>query len=847
MALITPESVWRMWETMGMPESGKHEPKKAEIIQLLNMLFGVSRGGWVVAKTTAELNGVTPAAETDGGVVLSGVGAGYYQRDAGVWVRERGFPDTAARLVGVAGTGNAPTASTVSGVDPAQAVMLFFTPRYRNTGAMTLSVNGAAAKPLLTFNGLPMEEDFLASDATVPVYDNGTEYRLLWDHRWETLAAQTRTDRYAANEARGGAEAARVASETAQDLSEAARDLSEQYAQDAFENATGLLFADQSDATGGVNTTKAMNALRVRQAIDAQSGGVSLINYIGTASPGTAAQVNDALDAVRSRGGSVELPAGKEISVDETIVITSAASSQNPVRLFGLGSKGSFLGYKPATFKRAPGFSGPMFTAHGRGFEFDGVTIDGGRQNGHGIQITRGFEAAFRRTRIIGVVGFGILGMALSNTLFDHVFIDESGYTKSCADGAMNSGASQFTSASTTFGPQDIGATITVPGAGSGGADLKTRIASLVSPTTVLLRAQAATTVSGKSCIWDAAAMRITGNGDSAEYVSNTTQLHHVHLERNRGIDLDLGWGNDNDCYAEFTQISNLHIEATGLGGTDPTSTKSRPLIRAGNVRGLYSINAFTYGGSGPHVLYEKLRDAGANAVNGITFVGGRMLGHVSNGAITAETPDRLVDLVSGGEAKFTDVQFDTALQEHIRVRSTFGADVSVKGDTHTTRAGATSLFIRDDRTDNGTTRKGTRLNGWASSGDTLLEKAAGAALAAISSLAGQVAQYRFLSGAVGRWDFGKTADAESGSNAGSNFSLIRRSDAGANLGTCLSVNRQNGVSSFSGLCIPTKNGVPSDADFDSLPPVGTLVYNIANDRVYFRGTGGVWRAVQAT
>ncbi|WP_169194925.1 hypothetical protein [Devosia sp. MC1541] len=840
------DTVFRDSKVKNDPHSGEHWPDKPEIRALLKMIQN-SGGQAVTRNTVTALNAVTPPNENYMGVVLTGADAGYYSRLDGAWVKGRGFTDTAARLTNVAGTGNAPTASTVPGVDPAQAVMLFFTPRYRNTGAMTLSVNGDAAKPLLTFDGQPMETDFLKADATIPVYDNGTEYRLLWDHRWEVLAAQTRADRDAAIGARGGAEVAQGASETAQDLSEAARDLSEQYAQDAFENATGLLFADQSDATGGVNTTKAMNALRVRQAIDAQSGGVSLINYIGNASPGTAAQVNDALDAVRSRGGSVELPAGKEISVDQTIVITSGASSQNPVRLFGLGSKGSFLGYKPATFKRAPGFSGPMFTAHGRGFEFDGVTIDGDRQNGHGIQITRGFEAAFRRTRIIGVVGFGILGMALSNTLFDHVFIDESGYTKNCADGAMTSGSSQFTSASTTFGPQDIGATITVPGAGVAGADLKTRIASIVSPTVVLLRAQAATTVSEKFCVWDAAALRITGNGDSAEYVSNTTQLHHVHLERNRGIDLDLGWGNDNDCYAEFTQISNLHIEATGLGGTDPTSTKSRPLIRAGNVRGLYSVNAFTYGGSGPHILYEKLRDAGANAVNGITFVGGRMLGHVSNGAITAETPDRLVDLVSGSEAKFTDVQFDTALQEHIRVRSTFGADVSVKGDSHTTRSGATATFLRDDRADTESARKGSRLNGWSSSGDTFLEKAAGAALAVISSLAGQVAQHRFRSGASGRWDLGKTADAETGSNSGSNFVLLRRSDAGANLGAVMTANRSNGIVSFAGMSIPTKLGVPSDADFDTAPPVGTLVYNAANDRIYVRGTGGVWRGVQAT
>lgn len=45
----------------------------------------------------------------------------------------------------------------------------------------------------------------------------------------------------------------------------------------------------------------------------------------------------------------------------------------------------------------------------------------------------------------------------------------------------------------------------------------------------------------------------------------------------------------------------------------------------------------------------------------------------------------------------------------------------------------------------------------------------------------------------VGRWDIGGDDSAESGSNAGSNLRIIRRSDAGANLGDALVINRATG------------------------------------------------------
>lgn len=155
MALLTPEIVYRLYETMGVPESGKHEPKKAEIVQLLNQLFGTSRGGWVVTRTLTELNGITPESETDGGVVLTGAGAGYYDRDAGAWVFGRGFPDTFAR-VDLDGSGTVQTGIVNAGVNPATTEVFFAKVETSNTGPLTLSIGGEPARPVINLAGAPL-------------------------------------------------------------------------------------------------------------------------------------------------------------------------------------------------------------------------------------------------------------------------------------------------------------------------------------------------------------------------------------------------------------------------------------------------------------------------------------------------------------------------------------------------------------------------------------------------------------------------------------------------------------------------------------------------------------------
>jgi hypothetical protein len=207
---LTPRSVFRRFVTDGVSSSGKHKPSKDEIIQLLNTLLGVSRGGWVVAATKSALDGITPENSTDGGVVLDDATAsnnGYYQRSGSTWVRERGFPDTFAQLVDIAGTANAVTAGVSAGVSPADISLFQFTPESSNTGAMTLSIAGGTVKPLVAFDGTALAAGYVQAGAPVLFYDDGEgNYRLFLDHRFQLLSAETLAARDTAVEARGKSE-----------------------------------------------------------------------------------------------------------------------------------------------------------------------------------------------------------------------------------------------------------------------------------------------------------------------------------------------------------------------------------------------------------------------------------------------------------------------------------------------------------------------------------------------------------------------------------------------------------------------------------------------------------------
>lgn len=185
MAILTPAIVYRRYVVDGVPDSGQHDPKKTEIIQLLDTLFGANDAAWVVAPTLAALVLITPDSEKDGGIVLSDPDPtknGYYYRAAGAWARGRGFPDSLAVLDDIEGTANAITASTLAWVNPSDVQMMILEVATTvEAGGVTIALNGGAAKPLVTNSGNSIEAGYLTAGMLVSFIDDGTNYRLVSD------------------------------------------------------------------------------------------------------------------------------------------------------------------------------------------------------------------------------------------------------------------------------------------------------------------------------------------------------------------------------------------------------------------------------------------------------------------------------------------------------------------------------------------------------------------------------------------------------------------------------------------------------------------------------------------
>lgn len=244
---LTPRSVFRYYETDGVPSSGKHEPIKAEIIQLLEQLFGTSRGGWVVARTKTELDGITPESETDGGVVLTGSDAGYYDRDGGAWVFGRGFPDTFAR-VELSGGGTAQNGVLQAGVNPFVTEVFFAFVGVDNTGPLTLSIAGETPREVVNLAGNPLA----AGEWTGAVMfaRDGAQYRLLLDAGAAASAAQSASE---AADSRDAAAQSVVDAAAEADRSTTEADRAQANADDAAAFAGFRDFADV--ATLFANTT----------------------------------------------------------------------------------------------------------------------------------------------------------------------------------------------------------------------------------------------------------------------------------------------------------------------------------------------------------------------------------------------------------------------------------------------------------------------------------------------------------------------------------------------------------------------------------------------------------------
>ncbi|TPI39317.1 hypothetical protein FJW07_14160 [Mesorhizobium sp. B3-1-9] len=214
-------TIFRDFVTDGVPASGTNKPRKSKIREWGTWLESIvtaftSNGGLIYgskASMDADLaHGANSSAWVIGDATVANNGV--YQKlgasGAGSWSRIADLPYSFIRATDAgAGTANAIQATTSLPLPAADGVALIALNIFRNnTGAATVSFNGAEALTIKTANGNDVSVDYLVAGAIISGYVSGTTFRLITE-------VGTAADKAAA-------EAAAVAAENAQAAAEAA-------------------------------------------------------------------------------------------------------------------------------------------------------------------------------------------------------------------------------------------------------------------------------------------------------------------------------------------------------------------------------------------------------------------------------------------------------------------------------------------------------------------------------------------------------------------------------------------------------------------------------------------------
>lgn len=237
------ETVYRDFTTDGNPASGFHEPIKSNIRDLHNAHLVALTGATSGAIVKTSLSDLNSDLDYNADVMAWVVGDstqgndGVYQKQgasgAGSWTRLKDLPYSVIQLNNAnAGTANAIQATTaVNTPDAAYGALLVLNITTSNTGAVTLSVNGEAAKPVVTNTNAAITSGYFVAGMAVICVDDGTSYRLL---------------------SYGDASAIQAAAEAAQ--------LAAEIAQAAAEAAVSAVYPNSRTSLKGVDTTTITNA-----------------------------------------------------------------------------------------------------------------------------------------------------------------------------------------------------------------------------------------------------------------------------------------------------------------------------------------------------------------------------------------------------------------------------------------------------------------------------------------------------------------------------------------------------------------------------------------------------------
>lgn len=196
MAIYTADVVWRDFATDGVPSGGNHAPIKADIRAWGRGLEAIIAAGvlsgavWKATKSALDSD-LEHAADTAGIVYADSAPGnnGIYTKNLasglGSWTQRfsylPGYQFIACSDVG-AGTANAIQITSSIPAPSSPGVALFNTNVYRaNTGEVTISLNGATAKPMVTASGLALGSGYLQTGMRVLFVDDGAQYRLVTD------------------------------------------------------------------------------------------------------------------------------------------------------------------------------------------------------------------------------------------------------------------------------------------------------------------------------------------------------------------------------------------------------------------------------------------------------------------------------------------------------------------------------------------------------------------------------------------------------------------------------------------------------------------------------------------
>lgn len=187
-------TVFRDFDTDGVPSSGKHQPRKSKIREWGAWLEGfisafVTNGGLIFdtrASLFADLaHGANAQAWviSDANVAYNGIYRKIGASGSGSWTRVADLPYSFIRLNdGGAGTANAIVAtSSIPLPGASSAALMVMNVFEANTGPVTIAANGGPAKALKTNSGVDLAAGYLAAGMMVCFVDDGTSFRLLSD------------------------------------------------------------------------------------------------------------------------------------------------------------------------------------------------------------------------------------------------------------------------------------------------------------------------------------------------------------------------------------------------------------------------------------------------------------------------------------------------------------------------------------------------------------------------------------------------------------------------------------------------------------------------------------------